>query len=335
MRGGDVRVAVYTNDMTHFYVCHDSSIHVAWLPPTVSAPPALKERKKERKTERKKGKKKFYRDARRRGDSRLHVWWHIHVCDMYMTHSYVWHYSAIWVWRAAAKRVSPSYMIYMCDMTHSYLRHDSSIWVVNSFMCVTWLIHISYEWHDSFIRVTWLINMCAMTAREPPYHFFSRKVSATMSFHRRARRRDAPKSALQWLERRKGKKKEIFSIEGCTAAKCVSFTHVIVAFRIYEETRLAQYGKACLICGWVIRVTWLIHKCDMTHSYVWHDSIWQGISHSWMSHTCDMTHSCMWHESFICVTWLIHMRDVTHSCVWHDSFIWVIGLIHMGDVTHL
>ena len=36
---------------------------------------------------------------------------------------------------------------------------------------------------------------------------------------------------------------------------------------------------------------------------------------------CDMTHSYVWHDSFICVTWLIHMCDMTHSYVWHNSFI--------------
>jgi len=49
----------------------------------------------------------------------------------------------------------------MWDMTHSYVWHDS-------FICVTWLIHMfnrthSYVWHDSFICVTWLIHMCDMT----------------------------------------------------------------------------------------------------------------------------------------------------------------------------
>jgi len=47
-------------------------------------------------------------------------------------------------------------------MTHSYVWHDS-------FICVTWLIHMcdmthSYVWHDSFICVThsyvWLIHVC-------------------------------------------------------------------------------------------------------------------------------------------------------------------------------
>jgi len=63
-------------------------------------------------------------------------------------------------------------------------------------------------------------------------------------------------------------------------------------------------------------VTWLIHMCDMTHSYVWHDSF---ICVTWLIHMCDKTHSYVWHDSFICVTWLIHMCDMTHSYVWHDS----------------
>ena len=59
-----------------------------------------------------------------------------------------------------------------------------------------------------------------------------------------------------------------------------------------------------------IRVTWLIHTCDMTRSYV-----------MLLIHTCDMTHSYVWRDSFIRVIWLIHTCDMTHSYVWHDSFI--------------
>jgi len=74
--------------------------------------------------------------------------------------------------------------------------------------------------------------------------------------------------------------------------------------------------------------------CDMTHSYVSHDSF---TCVTWLIYTCDMTHSSewcainactwhcgaicsVWHDAFICVTWLIHVRDMIHSCAWHDSF---------------
>jgi len=111
-------------------------------------------------------------------------------------------------------------------------------------------------------------------------------------------------------------------------------------------------------------VTWLIHMCDMTHSYVCHDSFICKTWHIHMWHglfTCDMTHSYviwhthMWHDSFIrdmthsyvwhdslCLPvatgrwliWHIHMCDMTHSYVWHDTFMCVPWLIHMCDMTH-
>ena len=85
---------------------------------------------------------------------------------------------------------------------------------------------------------------------------------------------------------------------------------------------------------WLIsRVSWPIHVCVMTHSYVWHDSFTRV---TWLIHTCDMTLWCtcpdmtrsyMWHDSFIHVTWLIHTCDMTHSRDWHDTFIRVTWLI--------
>jgi len=98
---------------------------------------------------------------------------------------------------------------------------------------------------------------------------------------------------------------------------------------------------------WFIFVTWLIHMCAMTHSYVWHDSF---ICVTWLIHMCDMTHSYVWrdvficvndsficvNDSFICVTWLVHMCewlihtcDMTRSYVWHDSFVRVTWHIYV------
>ena len=65
-------------------------------------------------------------------------------------------------------------------------------------------------------------------------------------------------------------------------------------------------------------VTWVIHMCDMTHSYVWHDSF---IRVTWRIQVCDTTRSYEWLDSSTCLTWLIHMRDTTHSHVRHDSYI--------------
>jgi len=55
----------------------------------------------------------------------------------------------------------PAPLLRRCDMTRSYEWHDSFIWV-------TWLVHMcdmtrSYVWHDSFICVIWLVHMCDIT----------------------------------------------------------------------------------------------------------------------------------------------------------------------------
>jgi len=83
-------------------------------------------------------------------------------------------------------------------------------------------------------------------------------------------------------------------------------------------------------------VTWLTLVCDMTHLFVWHDSLirvtylWHDslIRVTWLAHACDMTNSFVWHDSLICVTWLTQTCDMTHSCVWHDSLIRVTCVWH-------
>jgi len=109
--------------------------------------------------------------------------------------------------------------------------------------------------------------------------------------------------------------------------------------KILEGKRFDRQQTLDLVQVFFICVTWLIHMCDMTHSFVLHDSfivvIWlihmRGMAYVCM---CDTTHSYVWHDSFICVTWLIHMCDMTHSYVSHDACMCVTRLIHMRDITH-
>jgi len=48
---------------------------------------------------------------------------------------------------------------------------------------------------------------------------------------------------------------------------------------------------------------------------------------------CDMTHSYMCHDSLVCVTWPIHMCNQTRSYVWHDLVVCVTWLTDMCDIT--
>jgi len=75
-----------------------------------------------------------------------------------LTHSHVWYDSSIkhtsgWWWWTHYTLIYLM-MHYLIDVTH------------DSFICVTWLIHVCdmthpYVWHNSFIYMTWLIyNVC-------------------------------------------------------------------------------------------------------------------------------------------------------------------------------
>ena len=121
-----------------------------------------------------------------------------------------------------------TWLILVFDMTHSCVWHDSFIRVTWLILCVTWLTHMSdmthsCVWHDSLIRVnsfmcvTWLIHMCDMT-HSSVWHNSS--------------------ICLTWL--------------------------------IDSRDRLIHMWHDTLNID--VDVTWHIYKYDMTLKNVWHDS---------------------------------------------------------------
>ena len=75
-------------------------------------------------------------------------------------------------------------------------------------------------------------------------------------------------------------------------------------------------------------VIWHIHTCDMTHSFVRHDSF------TWLVHKRDMPHSYVWH-TFTCATWLMHQCSMTNLYVQYASFTRATYLSFANcDMTH-
>jgi len=145
------------------------------------------------------------------------------------------------------------------------------------------------------------------------------------------------------------------SLVRCEVFICVS--HIWVS--THASHVFIHMSHICVMCICIIYViytyhlcmcdtwaTWLIHMCDMTHCYVWHDA-W--ICVTWLIDMCVMTHSCMWHDSLIRVTWLVRVCDtayvyvvrgwfvraMTHLYVWRGSFVCVTCLHASRHVTHI
>jgi len=70
-------------------------------------------------------------------------------------------------------------------------------------------------------------------------------------------------------------------------------------------------------CGIFSGNSHVFRMCDMTYSYVWHDSLSARVCSSHLRHLYE------WLESFTYVLWFVRMRDMTHSYVWHALFVCV------------
>jgi len=120
-------------------------------------------------------------------------------------------------------------------------------------------------------------------------------------------------------------------------------TWLVFTWGICDVTVVCVWRDECMCMTWLIHVEcmseWAVtsHRCAMTRSrvrHVWHDSFVRSTCLTWLIHMCDMTNSYLKRTSFTCVTWLIHACDMTHSYAWQDLFTcwkWLIPIGRMPD----
>jgi len=161
-----------------------------------------------------------------------------------------------------------TWLIHVCDMTHSYVR-------LGSFICVTWLMTNAHD-YISLVLVDLLPtdvfdNAWLMWHMTPSYVWrdsFMCVIPLTHTW-------DLAHAYVwhdSWL---------------MPTSDWYWWTHYPLIYLIMHH--LIDITQDSFTC-----VTWLIHVCDSTHSYVW-------------------LGSC------ICVTWLIHMCDMTHASCIHQT----------------
>ena len=205
------------------------------------------------------------------------------------------------------------------------LRHDLII-------CVAWLnlmrdMTYSYARHDSFLHMTWLIPTSDVTHSRVGRDGFKCVTLHISVCDVKQYYAPAPWRCDQSF---------LCTHRAVSTPPCTSGTPP------WQTSRFLKYIH-----------TWLIHTCNMTYSYVWHDAfIHVTGTHSHvrhdsficvtgLAHMCDMTHSYAWqdlhfgHATLKNVAFSTIQTGVTHSYVWHVSFIRVTWLIHTCDMTHM
>ena len=139
-------------------------------------------------------------------------------------------------------------------------------------MCdVTHHLHV---WHDASICVTWRIHLCGMThSRMRSASFIHMTRCIHMLLLQRKRVRGAVNRAFNLM---------------CHVCVTHSYTWRDVLMFWFCGGRV--WGAVLRAINWIcyVCVTLHIQMCNMTHSYVWHDTFTNA---KWFVHTCDVMHS--------------------------------------------
>jgi len=192
----------------------------------------------------------------------------------------------------------------MCTMTQLYVYHDSII-------CVPWMLFVwirrsthmyaSYRKYELVMSHVWMVHVTRMNDARHTYqsvmshmcecvmhYIMSHMCECVMPCIRCITSESCP-THTSHIERK---------IASCHTYKRV-MVHIYMSHgtHIIESCRLDSFTSV----PWLICMRAITHRMsDMTHSYIWHDSL---VCVTWRTLMCDMTHLCVWHDALLCVTW--------------------------------
>jgi len=160
------------------------------------------------------------------------------------------------------------------SFTHATLIHICDNW---KFFVFESCLDCQNVWHDSFVCVTWLVHTCHKTYLHVSHDSF---IHAT------------------WLIAKKNHTAHSY-ISHCTVCLHDSFIYVTV---YTQESQLLIY------------VTWRIHVCDMSNSYMSRLKISLLARPPWLCAHASLFFKCGAHDCVMAHIWMCHVTGMNQSC---------------------
>jgi len=261
--------------------------------------------------------------------------WMSHVSSMDEScHAYEWVMFTLWM----------SHVTYMNESCHTYEWVMSPLWmshvtqinesclIYEGVMLHIWMSHVTHA--NKQQESSHELKSLLFSKNSVPYEWVTAHTQKWVTSHKWMRHVTRMNQSRHTYERamcsRLNSKSSVL-YERVTAHKETS--HITHANTQLHASHAWYFSYDSFIC-----VTWRIHICDMTHSYVWHVSF---ISATWHIHTGDMTHSYVWHDSFTCENAAAsshapkrHVSGSCHTHGWVTAHIWMPHVMHMNESCH-